>query len=158
MTPLGIQIHAHIHVTPLLKILATGIILFVVRGDKGVAGGRGKIKQPELLRPFWDKNSSSSYMARRVLHSTLAVPICICQARWCRFSMREGTSTIWLAEQHCWRWPTRKMMGELSSAWNSDLFAHVFRHVFICVLSHKPPMGVLHKPLTGILRRVHICN
>ena len=46
MTHLGIQIHAHIHVTTLLKILATGITLFVVRGDKGVAGGRGEIKQP----------------------------------------------------------------------------------------------------------------
>ena len=30
---------------------------------------------------------------------------------------------------HCWRWITRRTSGKFSSAWNSDLFTHVFTRV-----------------------------
>ena len=69
MTPLGIQIHAHIHVTPLLKILATGITVSG-KGRQGSGrrqGGEGgiysTIKQPmdaeiaseAILRQKWQQ-------------------------------------------------------------------------------------------------------
>ena len=102
------QAYKYMHTWYWLRVLQ-----LVVRGDKGVAGGGeggdySTIQQPMDAEIASDailrQNSSSSYMAGRVLHPTLAVLMCICQARYVMsiFHDRKYWYYGWQNRQ-CWR-------------------------------------------------------
>ena len=81
-----------------------------------------------------------SYMARRVLHPTFSCPYMHLPSQ-VTSNFHERRYYGWQNSrwQNCWRWPTRRTTGELSSTWNSC--ARIYARV-LSSQQRKPLMGV----------------